>query len=249
MHSIMLTCVVFWSCALSHVWPADKVSAEGRVTMVRAISCVAFSEDREVMYAGTTTGDFAVVVTKDRKLRRTITACRSGVLSLLVWDDVVLVGGGDGTVSLFDQSLVRQCHVDVSGGVKAMSLSPDRQEVVVGTGNGLVYRVRVEARAKRMSALVVCENHAGPVRSIQYAKVRHPRGSDILDLWWWTVTRSSLSLRSSHDYSPSSSALSFAGPSPDSYFGLYLLSRRPLTASPASRTTAACGCGTRRTTA
>lgn len=144
--------------------------------MVRAISCVAFSEDREVMYAGTTTGDFAVVVTKDRKLRRTITACRSGVLSLVVFDDVVLVGGGDGTVSLFDQGLVRQCHVDVSGGVRAMSLSPDRQEVVVGTAMGFVYRVRVEAKARRLSALLVCENHAGPVRSVQYAKVRPSAG-------------------------------------------------------------------------
>jgi hypothetical protein len=115
--------------------PGEKVTCDGRANMVRQLSCVVFSEDKEVMFGGTTTGDFVIVTSKDRKLRRTVPACKLGVLSILCWGHGVLIGGGDGTVSLFDLDMVKITHLDLKGGVLALSFSADKAEVSLGFCN------------------------------------------------------------------------------------------------------------------
>lgn len=69
------------------------------------------------MYAGTTTGDFIVVTSKDRKLRRTIgPACKLGVHSMLCFD-----GGKDVYVEL--------CYIEKGHKTQGSPRSDDRKEV------------------------------------------------------------------------------------------------------------------------
>jgi WD40 repeat protein len=133
--------------------------------MVRSISSLEFSDDYETVYCGTTSGDFALVNVKQLKLGSPIAACRLGVLSVLCWSDGLIIGGGDGTVTTFDSGLHDLCQAQLDGAVVAMSFSPDRLEVLAGTSKGFVYRLRVE----NMGSLLVCENHAAPVKCVSYA--------------------------------------------------------------------------------
>jgi WD40 repeat protein len=143
----------------------ERVTAEGRGSMVRSISWLEFSDDYETVYCGTTSGDFALVNVKQLKLGAPIAACRLGILSLLCWPNGLVVGGGDGTVTTFDSNLHDLCQAQLDGAVVAMSFSPDRLEILAGTSKGFVYRLRVE----NMASLLVCENHAAPVRCVSYA--------------------------------------------------------------------------------
>lgn len=60
-----------------------------------------------------------------------IPVARLGVLSLLCHDGGTVAGGGDGTVTLFDQSGKDYAQTELRGGVVAMSFSPDRTEVYI----------------------------------------------------------------------------------------------------------------------
>ena len=143
----------------------ERVTTEGRGSMVRSISWLEFSDDYETIYCGTSSGDFALVNVKQLKLGAPVAACRLGVLSLLCWPEGLIIGGGDGTVTTFDSNLHDLCQAQLDGAVVAMSFSPDRLEILAGTSKGFVYRLRVE----NMASLLVCENHAAPVKCVSYA--------------------------------------------------------------------------------
>ena len=56
-------------------------------------------------------------------------ASRLGALSLLCHAGGTVVGGGDGTITCFDNSGEDYAQTTLRGGVVAMSFSPDRTEV------------------------------------------------------------------------------------------------------------------------
>lgn len=65
-------------------------------------------------------------------------AARLGALSLLCHAGGTVVGGGDGTVTLFDSACKDYAQTELRGGVVAMSFSPDRTEVwKAGSTEGL----------------------------------------------------------------------------------------------------------------
>ncbi|KAH8045685.1 WD repeat-containing protein [Aureococcus anophagefferens] len=84
---------------------SESVSTDGRGCTVREMTWVEFSEDRETIYCGTTSGDFTLVNVRKRSASGT-TVAASGRQSLLAKPDGGLVtGGGDGTVTAFDAKL------------------------------------------------------------------------------------------------------------------------------------------------
>jgi len=149
---------------------SEQIHTTARGEQTRENMVVEFSADRETIYCGTTSGDFALINVRLTKLMKTIPACRLGILSLLTWPEGVVCGGGDGTITTFDSNYtdIQQCKLD--GPVVSMSFSPDKSEVVAGTSKGFVYRVRLEG----LQTLLLCENHCAPVICVAFA----PESSD-----------------------------------------------------------------------
>ncbi|CAM9768810.1 unnamed protein product [Chrysoparadoxa australica] len=143
----------------------ERIEHEGRGSTQREITAMTFSEDEESLFCSSTSGDFLVVNVKRKQLKAAMPACRLGALSLLSWPGGVLVGGGDGTITMFDERMRDVAQGSVSGAVVALSFSPDRLEVVAGTELGFIYRVRLET----MNHLLVSGNHCASVNCVAYA--------------------------------------------------------------------------------
>jgi len=145
---------------------STKVAAEGRGSQVRDFTTIAFSEDLETLYAGTSSGDFVVVNIKQKAMNMTIPATRQGVRSLLTSSQGMLVGGGDGTVTLFDAHSMHDINqTNVGGPVISLCYSPDHTEVLAGTSNGFIRRLRSDSLQGRL----VCENHSAPLICVSFS--------------------------------------------------------------------------------
>lgn len=59
-----------------------------------------------------------------------IPAARLGALSLACHAGGTVIGGGDGTITLFDNSCKDYAQTELRGGVVAMSFSADQTEVI-----------------------------------------------------------------------------------------------------------------------
>jgi hypothetical protein len=54
----------------------------------RDITAVTFSEDRELVYCATSSGDFLLCSVKTKHIGRAVPVCRLGARSLLSWHEV-----------------------------------------------------------------------------------------------------------------------------------------------------------------
>lgn len=135
----------------------------------REYTCFLFSEDREWLYAGTTTGDFACISIKSRSLLSFVTVCSGGVLSLTSpGKNRLVASGGDGTVKTFvgeGKEWLDEGSVRVDGMAQNVSASGDAGEVLAGTTNGFIYRVRLGRGG--LTSLSVCESHASAAASLE----------------------------------------------------------------------------------
>lgn len=146
---------------------SERITTEGRGCTVREMTWITFSEDCEAIYCGTTSGDFSIVNVRKQSISgATVFASRSGVESLLVAENGgVLTGGGDGTITAFDSSMHDVAQVELPGAVVSLSFSPDRSELIACVSSGAIYRLRGDLGR----AMLVCENHAKPVRAVAYS--------------------------------------------------------------------------------
>lgn len=150
------------------LWALNPISGElsaAPVSMhafVRDFTCLLFSADREWLFAGTTTGDFACINVKNKLHQHAVHVCSGGVHSLaLAAGGRVVAGGGDGSVLVFQgggRDWVDEGIISLSGSVKSVHASPDGSEVLCGTSEGFIHRVRVGSGT--LAALLVAENHA-----------------------------------------------------------------------------------------
>lgn len=144
----------------------DKIQSEGRGNQVREFTCLAFSEDLETLYAGTSSGDFIISKIKTKSMVNTIPVTRQGIKSFLTSSNSLLIGGGDGSVTRLDSESMhdlQQTHI--KGPVCALSYSPDLTEVLAGTSNGFIYRLRADSLQGRL----VCENHSNAIVCIDFS--------------------------------------------------------------------------------
>ena len=148
----------------------------------RNFTAVCFSNDREYLYAGSTSGDFMVVHTKQRVMHSVTTACSGPVRVLAtlpgsVQDqrDRLIVGGGDGTVGVFigdSRAFQLLACIGVEGGVSAlnpMSISEDGSlNILSGTNLGKIFELRMSTRGS--TATLLREHHGAAVRAVCYSK-------------------------------------------------------------------------------
>jgi WD40 repeat protein len=160
---------VLWSLdARSGNMVGDRVAVDGRGCAVRQFTWLAFGDDLETVYCATTSGDLTLVNVRKKCTvgGAAVFAAKSGVQALLCSRAGVFAGGGDGTVTSFDERLHDSAQAQLDGAVVALSFSPDRTELVAGTATGSIYRLRADLSA----ALLVCENHAKAVSCVAYAE-------------------------------------------------------------------------------
>jgi len=110
---------------------------------VRDWTGICFSPDCDFIYAASTTGDFLCVQVRSLNVRTIYSVCSGGCGSISsLPDGNVLVGGGDGSVTLFSGSgeqLVDERRAQIMGGVNALSISVDGSQALAGTAQGYIY--------------------------------------------------------------------------------------------------------------
>lgn len=127
---------------------AHQVGTAGK--HIRDFTCLSFSSDLEYLFAGTTTGDIAVVLMKNRVVQTFIAVCSGGVLNIISLPcghgTRILAGGGDGTAtamsgqSPLDLREERQLRLD--GPLASLSLSGDGNEVFAVSTVGTCFQLR-----------------------------------------------------------------------------------------------------------
>jgi WD40 repeat protein len=135
---------------------------------VRTFTCAAFSSDERYLYLGTSSGDFLVVLVKNLHVICTQPACSQGVASLHAFSpDQVFVGGGDGSLSLWQISTraLEVNRIQLVGALK--SISGGERGLLLGSQQGYHFWVNIA----NMSSVTISENHTRPVTHVAF-----PRG-------------------------------------------------------------------------
>lgn len=139
---------------------AHPVNASGKHQ--RDFVCLAFAPDFEYFVAGTTTGDFAVVLMKNRVIQTYIQCCHAGVMNVTFLPTVggsnLVAGGGDGTMTLMGGAtpveLRPERQINLDGPVTGLSLSSDGSEVLAVSSVGSSFLVRCKDLSLRLQSQV-----------------------------------------------------------------------------------------------
>jgi len=126
---------------------AHQVGSSGK--QVREYSCMAFTPDYEYLFAGSTTGDVAVVLMKNRVIQTFISVCSGGVMAMIclpTYDGTRLVtGGGDGTTTCLSgpspTELREDKQIRLDGPLVSLSLNHDASEVMAVSAVGSSFQI------------------------------------------------------------------------------------------------------------
>jgi WD40 repeat protein len=118
----------------------------------REFSCLAFTNDYEYLLVGTTTGDLAVVLMKNRVVQTFHHVCGGGVTTMVCIPEAgrcrVVTGGGDGTATVLCGSsaldLIEERQIRLDGPVASLSLSGDCAEVMAVSNVGSSFQIRTK---------------------------------------------------------------------------------------------------------
>jgi len=143
-----------------HVWQFDLANKKLRATPVnlgqlkRVTTNVLISEDDQLVYCGTATGDL-LQVSLDRALFKT--SCPKKCFSLGITCSAALpsgdmvVGTGDGTIARIGrESLKIKSQCQVLGGVTSIALTTDGSHFFCGTSQSNIYWVDVETMSAEL---------------------------------------------------------------------------------------------------
>lgn len=139
------------------VWHLDATKGElypqqignaGKQT--REYTSVAFASDFEYLFAGTTTGDIAVVLMKNRVVQQFVPCCTGGVTVLVAVPTQggtrLIVGGGDGTATILSGQtpldLREERQVQLGGSLTSLSLSSNLVDLIAVSSQGTGFLMR-----------------------------------------------------------------------------------------------------------
>jgi WD40 repeat protein len=163
------------------IWTLDPATgglSDERVNLgnqVRNFTRLAFAPSRDYLYAASSSGDFSAVHVRNLMMHSVTQACSNGVFALFVQvspngDDQIVVGGGDGSLSIFEgggRSYRKAAEVQLDGPVSAVMPVGGPTTYVAGTARGLVYHVELSSGKGRAKPLV--DSHFEPVCGVAYA--------------------------------------------------------------------------------
>ena len=159
-------------------WPVmgEPLTAHGHI---RDYTCLRFSEDRNWLYAGSTSGDMTSFQIKSRSLAMCKQCTQGGVESMLLLpgppgteSTTVFVGGGDGSIT----KLIAKEHKDLhdvmngktylTGKITSINVAPDGTEVVIGCSLCYMWRMRLSD----MKNVKISEAHHGAITSVTFPR-------------------------------------------------------------------------------
>lgn len=141
-----------------------KIVGDARATVTRYVTAISFSDDFEVLYAATTSGDFLVTSVKAQKIIKTIQASKMGITAIVAYDDGIIVGCGDSTIKKFGSTFQFLGQVQLDGGVIGLSFSPDKLEILASTNYGTVVRMNLST----LKFMIISESHTKAVTAIAF---------------------------------------------------------------------------------
>lgn len=157
-------------------WPVmgEPLTAHGHI---RDYTCLRFSDDRNWLYAGSTSGDMTSFQIKSRSLAMCKQCTQGGVESMLLLpaepgSTTVLVGGGDGSITKLIAKDNKDLHDVINGKsflqgkVTSMNVAPDGTEIVLGSHLGFMWRMRLSD----MKHVKISEAHHGAITAVTFPK-------------------------------------------------------------------------------
>lgn len=139
----------------------------------RTYTSMVFSANGEWLYAGTESGDVVTVNILRRTVQLVHPVCSLGVGAVMLSPHgLILVGGGDGSISVFNfeeaRNAARPCAA-VSGTVTSLSCTADGA-LLVGTAQGCIFRVVPNTPTTH----TLLQTQTKPLRALSFT----PGGSD-----------------------------------------------------------------------
>lgn len=144
---------------------SSPVNGDTRATVTRSITTIIFSENREQLFAGTTSGDYVIASVKHLRILQVVQATKMGLCSMLAYNNGVVVGCRDSTIKFFDDGGRLSMEAKLDGAVLGISFSFNRRELLALTGNGTVFRVN----AANGQSIIISESHTKSVVAVAYA--------------------------------------------------------------------------------
>eukprot|EP00668_Euglena_longa_P000427 GGOE01000544.1.p1 GENE.GGOE01000544.1~~GGOE01000544.1.p1 ORF type:complete len:658 (-),score=173.29 GGOE01000544.1:177-2150(-) len=139
--------------------------------LLRYYSCGEVSVDGHYCLAGSTSGDLIVYTVANAAIRCIVPVASNVLCCASVDASTVMVGSGDGTLKKVvgrDKDWRVAHSLNLLGGVTNITVSPDRQELVVGTNAGVIYRVLV----MDMSFTTLMQSHVTGIRGLAFSPHR-----------------------------------------------------------------------------
>lgn len=106
-----------------------KIAGDARASVLRVITALSFSPDKETIFGSSSSGDFLMVNVKHQRIVGTVAATRAGIGALLSFEGGVIIGCGDATIKFFDGSNTFIGFTKLDAAVNSLSFSPDKLEV------------------------------------------------------------------------------------------------------------------------
>ncbi|GMH32361.1 hypothetical protein BSKO_00195 [Bryopsis sp. KO-2023] len=136
----------------------------------RSITCLVFSADGQWLFAGTKSGDVVTINVKRKSIQVVHNVCSLGVGDMiLLKTGQLMVGGGDGTLQVFDMEDMR---TDASAiqlrntSISSLSTAPDSNDctLIVGTTEGSLLR-----HLDSNSVVPLLETQRGPITAAAFS--------------------------------------------------------------------------------
>ena len=121
----------------------------------------------DMLLAGTTGGEMCVFSISQKLYRASMPLTSNGIICGCVHDEMLFVGGGDGKIKKVNLAggawtLTHEAQLDSR--VMTMNLSNDKQELIVGTQGGKIYRVLTND----LSFLLHSDAHVSTINDVSF---------------------------------------------------------------------------------
>lgn len=136
-------------------------------TVVRHYTQAVFGEDGQFLFIGSTSGDVIGVNVMRKAVQTTHPICRLGVGAMLYVDGELLVGGGDGSITLLRTLEMRSSEVPramLPGGVTSLSRTADGSALIAGTATARIARVDL----RNYDVSIISAAHEAAVVGVSY---------------------------------------------------------------------------------
>ena len=143
---------------------AEKVNMGA---FVREYTCMQFDKAGEFLYVGSTSGDLSFVHARLKRLQAApVKICTSGVLSIAIASNpsLVVAGGGDGTVTVFDgTNIVKKQKISNRGGITSLSLF-ENESLLAGSDGGEIIQTSMD----KLTPTILARSHSTDIFGLSF---------------------------------------------------------------------------------